>query len=73
VLRATLHAVQVVIHVEKSDTSHHGEKNGAVHLTDGHAVKSHESDHTVLDEGECGKGGHFKTISERFGLRGGFG
>ena len=72
-LWTTLHTVHVVIHVEKGDTSHHGEKNGAVHLTDGHAVKSHKSDHTVLNEGECGKGGHFKTISERFGLWGGFG
>jgi hypothetical protein len=50
-LRSTLDTVHVIIRVENSDTGHHSEKNGAVHLTDRETIQTNECDENKLDEG----------------------
>ena len=48
---STLDTVHVVIRMQNSDTGHHGEKNGAVHLTDRETVQTNECDENKLDQG----------------------
>jgi hypothetical protein len=50
-LGSTLDTVHVIIRMENSDTGHHGEKNGAVHLTDRETIQTNECDENKLDEG----------------------
>jgi hypothetical protein len=50
-LGSTLDTVHVIIRMENSDTGHHSEKNGAVHLTDRETIQTNECDENKLDEG----------------------
>jgi hypothetical protein len=48
---STLDTVHVIVRMENSDTGHHSEKNGAVHLTDRETIQANECDENKLDEG----------------------
>tara|TARA_B100000497_G_C7685657_1_gene415496 strand:- start:862 stop:1224 length:363 start_codon:yes stop_codon:yes gene_type:complete len=73
VLWSTLHAVEVVIHVEETNDDGDGANDPVVHLAGGPHVEKGQNDQYDLDESHFGHLGHLETLLDGFNLGGGFG
>ncbi len=70
---STLDTIHVIVRMENGDTSHHGEKNWAVHLANRETIQTNERNENKLHDGDSGEIGHLETVREGFSFGGRFG
>ena len=63
---STLDTIHVIVRMENGDTSHHGEKNWAVHLANRETIQTNERNENKLHDGDSGEIGHLETVREGF-------
>lgn len=68
-LGATLHTVEMVVHVEKADGEGEGTHDNTIHLTSKVHVRDDDDEEYNLDEGHLG---HDETLLDGLDLLGGF-
>jgi len=72
-LGTTLHAVEVVIHVEETNSEHGSANTSLVNLTVHPVVSKDETDENKLDKGDRGELGHHKAMLNSLDIISGFG
>ena len=72
-LGTALYTVEVVIHMQQTNSESEGGDDDAVHLARDESVRRDESDENHLNDSELGNSGHLEARLGGLDLRGGLG